>query len=188
MFTRGFSSVFSRVRSTLTQRSLSSSAKTHSSSSLLATIGALGVATAYAALDKTTAHASGDTLPLPECVFTPSAFPRVSSSFYLSRYPFDHHSVLSAYDTGSIRRGFQVKANSVATEMSPQALNPSSLQVYKQVCASCHGLKRVAYRNLIGVSHTEEEAKALAAEETYVSFVAPLFPASFFMVQLHGRP
>ena len=71
MFGRGFSSVFSRVRSTLTQRSLSSSAKTHSSSSLLATIGALGVASAYAALDKSTALASGDTLPLPECVCTP---------------------------------------------------------------------------------------------------------------------
>jgi hypothetical protein len=68
MFARGFSSVLSRVRSTLTQRTLSSSAKTHSSSSLLATVAALGAAGVYAASDKSTAHASGDTLPLPECV------------------------------------------------------------------------------------------------------------------------
>jgi hypothetical protein len=68
MFARGFSSVLSRVRSTLTQRTLSSSAKTQSSSSLLATVAALGAAGVYAASDKSTAHASGDTLPLPECV------------------------------------------------------------------------------------------------------------------------
>lgn len=37
-------------------------------------------------------------------------------------------------------------------------------QVYKEVCASCHSMKRIAYRHLIGVSHTEEEAKTEAAE------------------------
>jgi hypothetical protein len=70
MFARGVSFVFSRVRSTLTQRTLSFSAKTHSSSSLLATVAALGAAATYAASEKSTAHASGDTLPLPECVFS----------------------------------------------------------------------------------------------------------------------
>jgi hypothetical protein len=69
MFARGFSSVFSRVRCSLTQRTLVSSSKSHSSSSLLATVAALGAAAAYAASDKSTAHASGDTLPLPECVY-----------------------------------------------------------------------------------------------------------------------
>lgn len=37
-------------------------------------------------------------------------------------------------------------------------------EVYKQVCAACHSLKYVAYRELIGVTHTEEEAKAEAEE------------------------
>ena len=37
-------------------------------------------------------------------------------------------------------------------------------EVYKQVCAACHSIKYVAYRNLVGVTHTEEEAKAEAAE------------------------
>lgn len=36
--------------------------------------------------------------------------------------------------------------------------------MYKEVCASCHSLKRIAYRHLVGVSHTQEEAKAEAAE------------------------
>merc|ERR1711862_455108 len=37
-------------------------------------------------------------------------------------------------------------------------------QVYKQVCAACHSLRYMAYRNLVGVSHTEAEAKAEAEE------------------------
>ena len=51
-------------------------------------------------------------------------------------------------------------------------------QVYKQVCAACHSMKYLAFRylvpgdhpdllprNLVGVSHTEDEAKALAEED-----------------------
>lgn len=37
-------------------------------------------------------------------------------------------------------------------------------QVYKQVCSSCHSMDFVAYRHLVGVCYTEEEAKALAEE------------------------
>lgn len=37
-------------------------------------------------------------------------------------------------------------------------------QVYKEVCSACHSLKLIAFRNLVGVSHTEEEAKEIAAE------------------------
>ena len=39
-----------------------------------------------------------------------------------------------------------------------------SFQVYKQVCAACHSMRFIAYRHLVGVSHTEDEAKAEAAE------------------------
>ena len=38
------------------------------------------------------------------------------------------------------------------------------MQVYKQVCAACHSLRYMAYRNLVGVSHTELEAKTEAEE------------------------
>lgn len=37
-------------------------------------------------------------------------------------------------------------------------------EVYKQVCKACHSLQYIAFRNLVDVSHTEEEAKAEAAE------------------------
>lgn len=43
-------------------------------------------------------------------------------------------------------------------------------EVYKTVCASCHSLKYVAYRHLINQTHTEDEAKAEAAEATVISF------------------
>ena len=37
-------------------------------------------------------------------------------------------------------------------------------QVYKQVCAACHRMDYMAYRHLVNVCFTEEEAKAEAAE------------------------
>jgi len=57
--------------------------------------------------------------------------------------PWDFNGYLSAYDAGAIRRGHQV---------------------YSQVCASCHGLRAIAYRNMVGVCYTEDEAKALAED------------------------
>ncbi|TRY89537.1 hypothetical protein DNTS_016325 [Danionella cerebrum] len=58
-------------------------------------------------------------------------------------YPWSHNGMLSSLDHASIRRGYQV---------------------YKQVCSACHSMNYLAFRNLVGVSHTESEAKALAAE------------------------
>jgi len=37
-------------------------------------------------------------------------------------------------------------------------------EVYKQVCAACHSMNHTYYRHLVNVSHTEDEAKAEAAE------------------------
>eukprot|EP00834_Sanchytrium_tribonematis_P003345 NODE_126_length_17250_cov_2.558743.p12 type:complete len:203 gc:universal NODE_126_length_17250_cov_2.558743:10943-11551(+) len=56
-------------------------------------------------------------------------------------FPWSHKGPLSGFDHFSIRRGFQV---------------------YQEVCSSCHSLERLAFRNLVGVSHTLEEAKGLA--------------------------
>jgi len=58
-------------------------------------------------------------------------------------YPWSHRGSLSSFDHASVRRGFEV---------------------YKQVCSTCHSLDRLAFRNLVGVTHTTEEAKALAEE------------------------
>ncbi|KAI3973396.1 hypothetical protein MKW92_025667 [Papaver armeniacum] len=58
-------------------------------------------------------------------------------------YPWPHEGILSSYDHSSIRRGHQV---------------------YQQVCASCHSMSLISYRDLVGVAYTEEETKAMAAE------------------------
>jgi ubiquinol-cytochrome c reductase cytochrome c1 subunit len=56
-------------------------------------------------------------------------------------YGWPHDGPLSSFDVKSIRRGFQV---------------------YREVCASCHSLDKIAFRNLVGVTHSEEEAKKIA--------------------------
>lgn len=57
--------------------------------------------------------------------------------------PWSHDGWFSSLDHASIRRGYSV---------------------YKQVCAACHSMRFLAFRNLVGVSHTEEEAKEIAEE------------------------
>lgn len=40
------------------------------------------------------------------------------------------------------------------------------LKVYREVCAACHSLKRVAFRNLTDLGYSEEQVKNIAAEYT----------------------
>ncbi|CAJ0854069.1 11771_t:CDS:2 [Entrophospora sp. SA101] len=61
-------------------------------------------------------------------------------------YPWIHRSPFNTFDHASIRRGYQV---------------------YREVCSACHSLERVAWRHLVGVSHSEEEVKAMAEEVEY---------------------
>ena len=42
------------------------------------------------------------------------------------------------------------------------------LQVYREVCAGCHSLDYIAFRNLADLGYNEDEIKALAAEYTVV--------------------
>ncbi|KAH9989814.1 cytochrome C1 family-domain-containing protein [Russula vinacea] len=58
-------------------------------------------------------------------------------------YPWPHKGWFDSFDHASIRRGYVV---------------------YKEVCAACHSLDRIAWRNLVGVSHTADEVKVLAEE------------------------
>ncbi|KAK7070817.1 iso-1-cytochrome c [Halocaridina rubra] len=62
-------------------------------------------------------------------------------TLHTSNFPWSHNGYFSSLDHASIRRGYEV---------------------YKNVCAACHSMKYIAFRNLIGVSHTESEAKAEA--------------------------
>jgi cytochrome c1 len=55
--------------------------------------------------------------------------------------------IFGAYDRGAQQRGFQV---------------------YKEVCAGCHSLDLIAFRNLADLGFDEDEIKAIAAEYTIV--------------------
>jgi ubiquinol-cytochrome c reductase cytochrome c1 subunit len=41
-------------------------------------------------------------------------------------------------------------------------------QVYKESCSACHGIKRIAYRNLESIGFSPNEVKAIAAEYTII--------------------
>ena len=59
------------------------------------------------------------------------------------QFPFD--GPFGTYDKASLQRG---------------------LLVYRQVCSACHGLKRVAFRNLTALGYTEGQVKTIAGEYT----------------------
>lgn len=58
-------------------------------------------------------------------------------------YPWSHGGFFNSFDHDSMRRGYEV---------------------YKQVCAACHSLNFVCYRNFVGEIFTEAEAKVEAKE------------------------
>jgi len=68
---------------------------------------------------------------------------RADISLHAPKLPWSHLGHFDSFDHASIRRGYQV---------------------YKQVCAACHSMRFLAYRNLVDISHTEVEAKAEAEE------------------------
>ncbi|AAS52128.2 ADR208Wp [Eremothecium gossypii ATCC 10895] len=61
-------------------------------------------------------------------------------------YGWSHNGPFDTFDHASIRRGYQV---------------------YREVCAACHSLDRVAWRTLVGVSHTNQEVRDMAEEFEY---------------------
>lgn len=56
---------------------------------------------------------------------------------------WEYEGVFGTFDRGALQRGFQV---------------------FEEVCAACHSLRYIAFRNLVEIGFTEEEAKAIAAQ------------------------
>ncbi|SCU85500.1 LAFA_0D16028g1_1 [Lachancea sp. 'fantastica'] len=61
-------------------------------------------------------------------------------------YAWPSNGPFETFDHASIRRGYQV---------------------YREVCAACHSLDRIAWRTMVGVSHTNAEVRAMAEEFEY---------------------
>ena len=47
-----------------------------------------------------------------------------------------------------------------------RASQQRGLQVYKEVCSGCHGLRLLAYRNLKAIGYNDDEIKAFASENS----------------------
>ncbi|KYN20331.1 PREDICTED: cytochrome c1-2, heme protein, mitochondrial-like [Trachymyrmex cornetzi] len=62
---------------------------------------------------------------------------------HLPSYPWDFEGYLTSLDHSAVRRGWQV---------------------YRTICHTCHSLRYVRFMDLIDVSHTKDEVKAIAAE------------------------
>lgn len=80
---------------------------------------------------------------------------------------FAHNGVFGTFDRAQLQRGFQV---------------------YKEVCAACHGLERIAFRNLADLGFSEPEVKAIAKayevpsldEKTGEPSTRPGIPSDYF--------
>ena len=83
------------------------------------------------------------------CILSFLAFvPVVQASEDGHALPQQHWSfdgVFGTYDRGALQRGFQV---------------------YSQVCAACHSMKHLSYRNLSALGYTADEVKAIASQYT----------------------
>ena len=72
-----------------------------------------------------------------------AADPLSTSALHPKQMKWEFDSIFGRFDRASIQRGYQV---------------------YKEVCAACHGLKLVSYRNLQEIGFSEDEVKQIAAE------------------------
>lgn len=63
-----------------------------------------------------------------------------------AEHPWWHQRMLGSLDAQAVRRGHQV---------------------YTEVCATCHSLDRIAWRNYVGMIYDEETVKKMAEEKEY---------------------
>jgi len=64
-------------------------------------------------------------------------------------YPWNHTGYFDSFDHASLRRGYQV---------------------YKEVCSACHSAEKLHYRKLVGLTHTEAQAREEAAAITVTEY------------------
>lgn len=77
----------------------------------------------------------------------PAAFASGSEHIEYKKVKWSFDGPTGKFDHQSVQRGYQV---------------------YKEVCAACHGLKRVAFRNLQEIGLSEAEVKVLASQYNFV--------------------
>ena len=76
-------------------------------------------------------------------LLSPSVLPSASNNVELMKQNWPFNGVFGRFDQSSLQRGFQV---------------------YREVCAACHGIRQISYRDLKGIGYSNDEIKFIAAE------------------------
>ena len=78
-------------------------------------------------------------------VSTPNTISSATNSAELMKQNWPFMGIFGRFDESSLQRGFQV---------------------YREVCAACHGVRHISYRDLKGIGYTDDEVKVIAADYT----------------------
>jgi len=76
-------------------------------------------------------------------VFVGSDVPATTKNIELIKQNWPFNGIVGRFDKSSLQRGFKV---------------------YKEICAACHGIRHISYRDLAGIGYSEDEIKIIAGE------------------------
>ena len=103
-----------------------------------------------------------------EIVFSPSSKKDILE--YIKG--IDHNSIIISLSSVSFSASEKINYPQLNWSFSgilgtfDRASQQRGLQVYKEVCSGCHGLRLLAYRNLKAIGYNDDEIKAFAAENS----------------------
>jgi len=101
-------------------------------------------------------------------IFTTNIFASENFSLVMPKHEWSFKGLTGTFDKASIQRGYKV---------------------YREVCAGCHSMELLYYRDLIDIGFSEEEVKVIAADYTVIDgpndegemFERPAKPADNFV-------
>ena len=76
-------------------------------------------------------------------VLLPAILFSATTNVELMKQNWPFNGIFGRFDESSLQRGFQV---------------------YREVCAACHGIRHISYRDLKGIGYTNDEIKVIAAD------------------------
>ena len=76
-------------------------------------------------------------------ILSPALISGATSDAKLMEQKWPFNGIFGRFDESSLQRGFQV---------------------YREVCAACHGIRHISYRDLKGIGYTNDEIKVIAAD------------------------
>lgn len=91
---------------------------------------------------------------------------KAADSLHAIKYPWEHEKFTKTFDHQASVTTTLPHLNETYMKLITRSLR-RGFQVYREVCASCHSLNRVAWRTFVGTMHTVTEIKAMAEEHEY---------------------